>query len=79
MDQVRSRVHQGSSKESVQWSLQENQFDKWLITTRCKEFTYCLCNFIWPHHSRPFMFVQLRTLFKSSVLIETETQIFTKQ
>ncbi|KAG5581412.1 hypothetical protein H5410_052039 [Solanum commersonii] len=57
----------------------ENQFDKWIITTRCNEFTYCLCNFIWPHRSRTFMFVQLRALFKSSVLIETETLIFAKE
>ncbi|KAG5619785.1 hypothetical protein H5410_005003 [Solanum commersonii] len=64
---------------SMQQSLQENQFDKWLITTRCKEFTYCLCNFIWPHHSRTFMFIQLRALFKSLVLIKTETQIFAKE
>ncbi|KAG5605664.1 hypothetical protein H5410_027156 [Solanum commersonii] len=105
--QVRSRVHQGSSKErligkilglfmqvsnqvnhtthrhlsqtrlhtfaSVQRSLQKNQFDKWLITMRCKEFTYCVCNFIWPHRSHTFMFVQLRALFKSSVLIKIES------
>ncbi|KAG5571375.1 hypothetical protein H5410_061141, partial [Solanum commersonii] len=51
---------------SVQQSLEENQFDKWLITMRCKEFTYCLCNFIWPRRSRTFMFVQLRALFKPS-------------
>ncbi|KAG5599117.1 hypothetical protein H5410_030487 [Solanum commersonii] len=50
----------------------ENQFDKWLITMKCKEFTYCLCNFIWPHRSHTFMFVQLRELFKSSILIEIE-------
>ncbi|KAG5610603.1 hypothetical protein H5410_021884 [Solanum commersonii] len=37
----------------------QNRFDKWLITTRCKEFTYCLCNFIWPHRSRTLMFVRL--------------------
>ncbi|KAG5629728.1 hypothetical protein H5410_001445, partial [Solanum commersonii] len=58
-----TRLH---SFASVQRSLQENQFDKWQITTRCKEFTYCVCNFIWPHRSRTYMFVQLRALFKSS-------------
>ncbi|KAG5619642.1 hypothetical protein H5410_004860 [Solanum commersonii] len=70
----------GGSREvrtltSVQRSSQENQFDPWLITTRCKEFTYCLCNFIWPHRSHTFMFVRLRELFKSSILIGTKTQI----
>ncbi|KAG5572208.1 hypothetical protein H5410_061974 [Solanum commersonii] len=82
VDQIRSRVYQGSSKESqtrldtfasVQRSSQENQFNKWLVTTRCKECTYCLCYFIWPRRSHAFMFVQLRALFKSSVLIEIET------
>ncbi|KAG5576896.1 hypothetical protein H5410_057030 [Solanum commersonii] len=48
-----------------------NQFNKWLITTRCKEFTYCLCNFIWSRRSHAFMFVRLIALFKSSVLIGT--------
>ncbi|KAG5586245.1 hypothetical protein H5410_046679 [Solanum commersonii] len=40
-------------------SSQETQFDNCLVTMRCKEFTYCLCNFIWPHRSRTFMFVRL--------------------
>ncbi|KAG5580499.1 hypothetical protein H5410_051126 [Solanum commersonii] len=64
---------------SVQRLLQENYLDKWLTTMRCKEYTYCLCNFIWPHRSRTFIFVRLRALFKSSVLIETETQFFCKR
>ncbi|KAG5611351.1 hypothetical protein H5410_022632, partial [Solanum commersonii] len=46
--------------------LQETRFDTRLVKIRCKEFTYCLCNFIWPHRSRAFMFVRLRALFKSS-------------
>ncbi|KAG5610556.1 hypothetical protein H5410_021837 [Solanum commersonii] len=45
---------------------------KRLVIMRCKEFTYCLCNFIWPHRSRTFMFVRLRALFKSLVLIGTK-------
>ncbi|KAG5577245.1 hypothetical protein H5410_057379, partial [Solanum commersonii] len=64
---------------SVQRSSQENQFDTRLVIMRCKEFTYCLCNFIWPHRSRAFMFVRLRALFKSSVLIRIETQFFAKE
>ncbi|KAG5599266.1 hypothetical protein H5410_030636 [Solanum commersonii] len=51
----------------------KTRFDKWLITTRCREFTYCLCNFIWLCRSHTFMFIRLRALFKSSVLIRTET------
>ncbi|KAG5631058.1 hypothetical protein H5410_002775 [Solanum commersonii] len=37
-----------------------------LVITICKEFTYCLCNFIWPHRRHTFMFVRLIALFKSS-------------
>ena len=63
---------------SVQCSSQETQFDNLLVTTRCKDFTYCVCNFVWPHYSFAFIFVQLWALFKSWILIDTETQIFNK-
>ncbi|KAG5599291.1 hypothetical protein H5410_030661 [Solanum commersonii] len=38
------------------------------VTTRYKEFTYCLCNFIMPQRSHTFMFIRLRALFKSSLV-----------
>ena len=43
-------------------SLQENQFDNFLVITRYKEFTYSLCNFTCPNHSRTFNFVRLWAL-----------------
>ncbi|KAG5611034.1 hypothetical protein H5410_022315 [Solanum commersonii] len=69
------KIKKGLFKACNGVECKENQFDTWLVTTRCKEFTYFLCNFTWSHRSCTFMFVQLRALFESSILIKTETQI----
>lgn len=62
----------------VQWPLQKNQCNNRIIIMLYKECTFFLCNFTRSYCSCTFMCIQLRELFKSSILIKSKTSICTR-